>query len=203
MVELNDIEMEFLVSRIETEIRDPQLQLELIDHCGCAVEQFMSEGMQFEMALDLAMKNLAPNGVHEIEEEVQFILTIQTLQTMKIVLFFSGFVAAFCIMTGILFRQLHWPGGDVILMVGDISLIVSMITLIVNTARSSASFSRAIIYRILAGSFGGLFFGIGSAFKIMHWPGANIQILLGVFLLAFFFLPMFFWQLYKSELKTA
>ena len=203
MVELSNAELDILIQKIESEIHDKQLQMELIDHCCCAVEEFMSQGIQFEMALDQAIQNLSPNGMREIEVEVQIILTNQTLHTMKIILFFSGFVAAFCIMTGILFRQLQWPGGDEILLAGNSALIVSMVTLIMTTMRSSKAFPKDVLFRILAGGFGGLFFGIGSFFKIMHWPGANIQVLLGIFVLAFFFLPLFFWQLYKRELKAA
>ena len=203
MVELSNTELDLLIHKIESEIHDKQLQMELIDHCCCAVEEFMSQGIPFDIALDQAIENLSPNGLHEIEVGVQFILTNQTLHTMKIILFFTGFVAAFCIMTGILFRQLHWPGGDEILLTGNSALIVSMMTLILTTMRSPKSFPKNVLFRILAGGFGGLFFGIGSFFKIMHWPGANMQVLLGIFILAFFFLPLLFWQLYKRELKTA
>jgi len=32
----------------------------------------------------------------------------------------------------------------------------------------------------------------------MHWPGANVQILLGTASLALLFFPLFFWQQYKK-----
>lgn len=203
MVELSNTQLDFLIARIESEIRDKQLQLELIDHCSCAVEELMSAGLTFEMAVDQAFQNLSPNGVHEIEREVYIILINQTLQTMKIILFFTGFVAAFCIMTGMLFRMLHWPAADEILFAGDAALIVSMMTLIMTSVRSMKVLPKEVFFRIMAGAAGGLFFGSGSLFKVMHWPSANMQILLGVFLLAFLFLPLFFWQLYKREMKMA
>lgn len=38
----------------------------------------------------------------------------------------------------------------------------------------------------------------GILFKFMHWPGANIMILLGIVMLNFIFLPMYFYKKYKS-----
>ncbi|MCC6818248.1 MAG: hypothetical protein IT245_05110 [Bacteroidia bacterium] len=38
----------------------------------------------------------------------------------------------------------------------------------------------------------------GILFKLMHWPGANIMILLGITLLNFVFLPLYFYKKYKE-----
>jgi len=48
---------------------------------------------------------------------------------------------------------------------------------------------------------GGMLLASGIFFKIMHWPGANILLVIGMFLITFIFLPIFFWQLYRSEMK--
>ncbi len=40
---------------------------------------------------------------------------------------------------------------------------------------------------------------VGCMFKIMHWPGANIMILLSVFLFCFAFLPMALMNSYKAQ----
>jgi Flp pilus assembly protein TadB len=55
--------------------------------------------------------------------------------------------------------------------------------------------------RILFGVVGGMLLASGIFFKIMHWPGASILLVLGMFLITFIFLPIFFWQLYRSEMK--
>jgi hypothetical protein len=46
------------------------------------------------------------------------------------------------------------------------------------------------------------FFSIftGILFKIMHWPGASVSLVLGVLLLNVGFLPMFFYDRYKRSL---
>jgi len=203
MAELTDEQLDLLTQRIAPAIRNTQLQMELIDHCCCSVEELMTDGLGFEDALSRALEDLEPEGIHRIEIAVQQVLKPQTLQTMKATLFFSGFVAAFCIMLGMLFKIMHWPGADNLLFTGDLSLIVSMIMLIASTLYSSGAVTRTSFSRSIIGAGGGLLLGIGSCFKIMHWPGANIQILLGMILLTFVFLPLFFWQLYQREMKTA
>jgi hypothetical protein len=40
----------------------------------------------------------------------------------------------------------------------------------------------------------------GLLFKLMHWPGANVSLVLGVMLLNVGFLPMFFYDRYKRSL---
>ena len=40
----------------------------------------------------------------------------------------------------------------------------------------------------------------GLLFKVMHWPGANIMLILGVAMLNFGFLPMYFTDRYKKAI---
>lgn len=42
-------------------------------------------------------------------------------------------------------------------------------------------------------------FAVGFAFKVMHWPGANIMIMTGGFLFTILFLPLYFMLKYKAE----
>lgn len=44
---------------------------------------------------------------------------------------------------------------------------------------------------------------IGILFKLFHWPGANILLFCGFLMLAFGFLPLFFYQRYKQYYKKA
>lgn len=42
-------------------------------------------------------------------------------------------------------------------------------------------------------------FGVGFIFKSMHWPTANIQIMVGSTLFTLAFLPLYFWLKYRSD----
>lgn len=50
----------------------------------------------------------------------------------------------------------------------------------------------------LIGFLASFLLSTGFMFKIMHWPGASIMMVLGFILLNIGFLPMYFYDKYKS-----
>ena len=201
MAELSDAMYDVIVQRVTVTITDVQLQSELIDHCCCAVEELMNLGMPCEEAIDLAFLRLAPEGLHEIEDAFNHIQTPLILTIMKKTVYFSGFVAAFCILIGLMFKIMHWPGATAILITGNLSLSVCLLAILYGLLTNKTTFPRMTYSRILFGVVGGMLLASGIFFKIMHWPGANILLVIGMFLITFIFLPIFFWQLYRSEMK--
>jgi hypothetical protein len=120
---------------------------------------------------------------------------------MKKTVYFSGFVATFCILIGLMFKIMHWPGATAILITGNLSLSVCLLAILYGLLTNKTTFPRMTYSRILFGVVGGMLLASGIFFKIMHWPGASILLVLGMFLITFIFLPIFFWQLYRSEMK--
>jgi hypothetical protein len=51
----------------------------------------------------------------------------------------------------------------------------------------------------LLGFVSAFVFGVGFIFKTMHWPTANLQILIGSMLFSLAFLPLYHWLKYKSD----
>jgi hypothetical protein len=201
MAELSDATYDVIVQRVTVTITDVQLQSELIDHCCCAVEELMNLGLPCEEAIDRAFLRLAPDGLHEIEDAFNHIQTPLILTIMKKTVYFSGFVAAFCILIGLMFKIMHWPGATAILITGNLSLSVCLLAILYGLLTNKTTFPRMTYSRILFGVVGGMLVASGIFFKIMHWPGANILLVIGMFLITFIFLPIFFWQLYRSEMK--
>jgi hypothetical protein len=201
MAELSDATYEVIVQRVTITITDVQLQSELIDHCCCTVEELMNLGMPCEEAIDQAFLRLAPAGLLEIEDAFNHIQTPLILTIMKKTVYFSGFIATFCILIGVMFKLMHWPGASAILVTGNLSLIVCLLAILFGLFTSKTTFPRMTYSRILVGIVGGMLVASGIFFKIMHWPGASILLVLGMFLITFIFLPIFFWQLYRSEMK--
>ena len=201
MAELSDTTYDVIVQRVTVTITDVQLQSELIDHCCCAVEELMNLGMPCEEAIDQAFLRLAPHGLHEIEVAFNNVLKPSILMIMKKTLYFSGFVATFCILIGLMFKIMHWPGATAILVAGNLSLSVCLLAILFGLLTNKTTFPRITYSRILFGVVGGMLVASGIFFKIMHWPGASILLVLGMFLITFIFLPIFFWQLYRSEIK--
>jgi hypothetical protein len=201
MAELSDATYDVIVQRVTVTITDVQLQSELIDHCCCTVEELMNLGLPCEEAIDRAFLRLAPDGLHEIEDAFNHIQTPLILTIMKKTVYFSGFVAAFCILIGLMFKIMHWPGATAILITGNLSLTVCLLAILYGLLTNKTTFPRMTYSRILFGVVGGMLLASGIFFKIMHWPGANILLVIGMFLITFIFLPIFFWQLYRSEMK--
>jgi hypothetical protein len=202
MAELTDIQTERIFGEVKAAIKNERLQTELIDHCSCLIEDMLSQGVPFEQALKRSVSILGGLQLSDIEVELESVLHLKPSRPMKTTLFFSGFVAAFCILSGITFRLLNWPGADYILLTGDLSLILCMLVLIISVIRYPAAYTRLAAIRTMSGAIAGLLIGNAGVFKIMHWLSANIQMLLGMALLVLVFLPLFFWNLYKREIAT-
>ncbi len=91
---------------------------------------------------------------------------MQILSVVSIILFF----------TGIIFKTMHWPGAGVLMLTGVSIGVLFLIFLLVsgltglNNGKEKAS--------IVIGAIAMIFVLIGFAFKIMHWPGAGVMIII-------------------------
>ena len=122
---------------------------------------------------------------------------------MKKILFFSGFATTFLLTTGFTFKQLHWPGANVLLTLGNSGLIFTILLIASNGIRQASNHTTAFNVRIFTGVIAALLIAMGSLFKLFHFPSANIQFVLGILLLNFVFLPLFFYQLYKQSVSRS
>ncbi len=85
---------------------------------------------------------------------------------------------------GLLFKTLHWPGANIIL---QSSALLAAITMTLLLIRKPGPWDIRIQHPIwIFGSVAVVLTGI--IFKTMHWPGANIQLLLGMTSCAVWFL---------------
>lgn len=183
-------------------IKDDKLHADLLDHICTYIEEH--EGDQgFEELLQQALRAVAPGGVHEIEEERYFLFHFQKQITMKRILFFGGFATTFLISMGIMFKLMHWPGASIMLVWGNASLIFTMVLVAANAFKNIKVHSAAFRLRIFAGVVSAILIGTGSIFKAHHWPGASIMFVLGMVILNFIFLPMFFYHLYRQSIAKA
>ena len=59
------------------------LREDLIDHLCCVVESELGEGKSFDLLLEDAVKDLAPNGLIEIQHKTLFLLNSKRIILMK------------------------------------------------------------------------------------------------------------------------
>ena len=183
-------------------ISNQHLMADMLDHYCCSIEEEMEKGVDFEVAYTNAWNKISPNGLIEIEHELFFLLNFNKHIQMKKLLYLSGFLSATFIASGFLFRILHWPGAMAVSFVGYAFLFLVCIFIIASKNKSSTSNGLPSLLRFYAGVLTALFISVGSMFKGLSFPGANMLTLIGFLFLVFFFLPVFFYNAYKSAVTA-
>lgn len=84
---------------------------------------------------------------------------------------------------GILFKTLHWPGANILVLASSMLVIATLALLLRKPGPWSVQLQRPgmLLGSVIAVVSGGLF-------KIMHWPGANMLLLVGLLVCAAWFL---------------
>ena len=88
------------------------------------------------------------------------------------------------LITGILFKTLHWPGANALVL---ISAVITIATLAITFVKQRDTWSIQLPFpRVLMGALMAVV--CGALFKVMHWPGANLLLLIGLSGCAIWFL---------------
>lgn len=203
MVQLNETEVMAILDKIVADgITNTDLQNGLLDHYCCYIEEKMSQGSDFETAYNDAFKAITPNGMHEIQEELFFLLTFKKQTTMKRVIYGAGFLAAFFISFAFLFIAMRFPGVPFLLITGFSCLLISVGTLFINAIIHARQHPRQYNSRMVTVFIAVLLLSTGIIFKVLYFPGANILFTLGMLTLNFGFIPAFFIHLYKQSVAN-
>ena len=81
MICLTDQQVEYILDDIRRNgIETEDLQLNLLDHICCIIEQNMQEGDQFEQVYRETIVQFYETNLKEIEVETQYLLTYKNLQ---------------------------------------------------------------------------------------------------------------------------
>lgn len=101
------------------------------------------------------------------------------------------------LMFGILFKIQHWPGASNLLVSGwGILLLLFLPIWLINYAIQSKNKKETGIYAI--GVIGVIIFELSALFKIQHWPGASLMLIMGAILIVSVFLPLYVKNIYKK-----
>jgi hypothetical protein len=111
-----------------------------------------------------------------------------------IMAFFSGFA----FMNGTLFKLMHWPLANILLVIGELLTILTLIIGGISYLISRRSQTGSKILTAV-GVLGIVLFFLGTLFKLEHWPGASIMLILGAVTLFSIFLPIYAYKAYNEE----
>jgi len=193
---LNDIR------RSGVEMED--LQLNLLDHICCIVEQEFKENDDFERFYLRVRKRLCKDDLYEIEKETINLLTFKNYYVMKKAMMISGVLSVATLLFGSLFKVMHWPGASVLLCLGVFILGALFLPLMaILKTRGSDTTSEKIT--TISGTLMGILFCMAVMFAVQHWPGARSGVywLVAVGFSLFVFIPVYFFTgIRKPEQRT-
>lgn len=177
----------------------PALQEDVLDHLCCVLEETMDSPGDFEKQLDIAVTDLAPDGLDKLERETMFLLNSKKLIYMKKLMYLVGLGSSIALAMGICFKLLHWPGGDELVTYGFISFTLLFLPMtMIDRFKVKIQKSLSERLRFILGAVSAIFTGLAVVMKILHLQGADYMLLGGAVLFSFGFLPFLFFTNYRK-----
>lgn len=203
MYTLNEQQIDYILNDIRARgVKTESLQLNLLDHVCCIVEQNMQPGDDFEHFYLQTITRFYKRELQEIEEETHYLLTYKNYYAMKKVMLASGGASAIIMIAAIILKFEHLPGAAALLVSGIMLFSLLFLPLLFLLKLKEQQNAREKIIAAL-GTLSGVLFSLGILFKIMYWPGANMLGILTLVIMGLFFLPLFFYNgIRKPEAKV-
>jgi len=180
------------IDRISNDIRKQEITVshlldELIDHVCCDVENEMQYGLNFHEAYLLVKERMGNRRLKEIQEETLYAVDTKYRQ-MKKTMKFSGIAGTVLLAFAAMFKIMHLAGAGLLLSLGGITLaFVFVPSALVILWKETHSGKRLFLF--ISAFFAGMFFIMGAMFKIQHWEGAAIVLILAAICGSLLFIP--------------
>lgn len=118
----------------------------------------------------------------------------------SLVLHLSMYIGGLLFMFGVLFKVMHWPWAGTLLLLGWVFILfVFLPLLLIKKYRESETTKEKLI--VTTGVIGLIIFELSTMFKIFHWPGAAILMVLGAVILVAIFLPFYTYSGFKKTMQ--
>jgi hypothetical protein len=194
MYHITDEQIDFILNDIRrngVEIED--LQLNLLDHLCCIIENELEENGDFEQFYFQTIKKFYKKELREIEEETQSLLTYKNYYVMKKVMIISGAISAGLLSLGIFFKFMHWPGAamGIVLGISILSFIFLPLMFVLKSKEKKEVRDKILI---ALGTLSAITISLAILFKVMHWPGANMMAVSALLMMLLLFLPIYFFN---------
>ncbi len=189
---ITDEQIEYILSDIRRNgVEMEDLQLNLLDHICCIIEQELKENDDFERFYHITVKRFYKHNLREIEDETINLLTFKNYYAMKKTMIVSGTIAVAAFIAGSFFKTMYWPGASVLLTlgIGTFSLLFLPLLFILKAREAKAASDKFVV---AIGSIVGVLFSLAILFIVQHWPGANVMLFSAIGIAAFVLLPAYF-----------
>lgn len=170
---------------------------DLIDHICCEVENEMYEGKSFDEAYEIVKQQTGIKTLQKIQENTQYLID-KNYRIMKMTMKITGNVSLALLALATLMKILHLPGASILLLLGFLilGLVFFPSALYTNYRDLEGRKSLALHLSIF---IGGLLFMFGVLFKVLHWPGAGMLLIIGWVFILFIFLPLLLVKKYRQS----
>jgi hypothetical protein len=180
------------VERITHDVRKQEiifshLAEELIDHICCDVEHEMENGLTFNEAYTRVKQKFGKRGLKEIQEETLYAIDTK-YRFMKNTMKISGVAGIILFGIATLFKIQHWPGAGIMLTLGAIILAFAFMPSALGVLWKETHNRNKLVLFISAFLSAG-FFITGVLFKIQHWNGSNVILLLAHLIIVLLLIP--------------
>jgi len=162
---------------------------DVLDHVCCMVEEFMSDGNDFETSYVHVLETIGERSLPEIQHQTLLNLD-KKFQRMKNFTYLFGLSSALVTIIGSLFKKMHWPGAGILITVGLVLIVLVFLPLYFITSHKEQVEKKNPIYAIVGYLTLALLLA-GAVFKIMHWPGAGKLIYASIGFLLIGFVPLY------------
>lgn len=194
MYRITDEQIEYILSDIRRNgVEMEDLQLNLLDHICCIIEQELGETDDFERFYHATVQRFYKRDLREIEEETIQLLTFKNYYAMRNAMIISGAFSVIVFMVGSLFKIAHWPGAGILLFSGAFVFALLFLPLMLLLKAKEARNNREKLITGL-GFFLGIILCISIVFKLQHWPGANVMTISVLALTTFVFIPLYLYN---------
>jgi hypothetical protein len=117
---------------------------------------------------------------------------------MKNKIYYFGIACILLIIVGCLFKISHWPGAGVLLTIGMAVFVSGFLPVaLVNSYKAENDKKLKTLYILFYIAFGIAL--VGAIFKVQHWPGSYMLMLIGVPLPFILFLPAYLLYIRKQS----
>jgi hypothetical protein len=190
------------IERIGRDLRKQEITFshlieDLIDHICCDVEFEMQNGLTFLEAYRRVKQKMEPRRLKEIQEETLYAVDTK-YRYMKNTMKISGVAGAVLFGFAALFKIQHWPGAGFMMSLGALILtFVFMPSALGVLWKETHNRNKLVLF--ISAFFAVGFFIFGILFKVQHWQGAPIVLILAGIFGILFFIPSLVISLFRDQ----
>jgi hypothetical protein len=200
-MELNEQQVEQVLIHLRSKgIAMQSLEDDLLDHVCCMIEA-RNENKLFDEVFKEVMLEFSADELRMVQKETNRLITLLKLKTMNTTLRISGLVSAISILTGSIFKIMHWPGANMLFVIGMFLMDVLFLPLFFALRYKQAENENKHLLLSISGAIVGVLTALGIWFKMMHWPGASFMLYSAIAILLLGYLPVYIFAVYRKSLN--